>query len=57
MYNKPVLLICFVFVLGLAGSASGSLVAHWRLDKVAVGPLLTTPATATIAPSVVIRSG
>ncbi|MHC4544908.1 MAG: LamG domain-containing protein, partial [Planctomycetota bacterium] len=34
MYKKPILLISFVLVLGLAGSASGSLVAHWRLDEV-----------------------
>lgn len=33
MYRISALLICFVLVLSLAGSASGSLVAHWRLDE------------------------
>ncbi|MDH4242009.1 MAG: hypothetical protein OEW48_20810 [Phycisphaerae bacterium] len=35
MCKKLNILVFFVLVLSLAGSASGSLVAHWRLDEVA----------------------
>ena len=33
MYRNSLLFICFVLVLGLAGSVSGDLVAHWPLDE------------------------
>ncbi|MHC4694214.1 MAG: hypothetical protein ACYS67_15840, partial [Planctomycetota bacterium] len=33
MYRKSILLICFILVLGLSGSALGDLVAHWPLDE------------------------
>ena len=32
MYKKLIYLVCFVFMLGLASSASAELVAYWPLD-------------------------
>ncbi|MCP4260905.1 MAG: LamG domain-containing protein [Planctomycetes bacterium] len=33
MSKKLICMVCFVFVMSLAGNASADLVAHWRLDE------------------------